>query len=283
MAAGVSHTTVTTPHYPFETCGKSLVTREKIERTLQSRASLQSASLQNFYYRGNRLHNYGYPSVISSTQQLLALTPTKLGVSPIWRRGAQHNRSARRRSSAKDLLPPMTSWNSDVTKQGKSPSPISRGSSVLRLHSNKHSARTTPALPSTPQPVKPDVNVKVSATQASILGSTPIKVRSIQAYHDQMRSYFGPRRNNDPNFVARKMAPVLRVVPATTRLWVRETSDPKPKVQKPEASDNSQKRVRFSDQMGLPLVRNMTPNYRRKHSYILRWLETAGRPIQPMA
>lgn len=78
---------------------------------------------------------------------------------------------------------------------------------------------------------------------------------------------------------SRKMAPVLRVIPALPHAPKEEQRKKVPK-SITDTEGASQKKVRFSDQIGLPLVRNATPNYRRKHSYILRWLETAGKPVK---
>lgn len=72
-----------------------------------------------------------------------------------------------------------------------------------------------------------------------------------------------------------RVAAANRVLQSETPLTSRIKSAKKDKLGLPDPEASSQKRVRFSDQMGLPLVRNLTPSYRKKHAYILRWLETA--------
>ena len=123
---------------------------------------------------------------------------------------------------------------------------------------------------------------------ASKSASPPVSARTdferrSKSYRAQLQSYFVPRRG-DVSLIGRKMAPVLRVPSSSARIPANSAASDQNQREKKneEAEVASQKRVHFSDQVGFPLVRNMTPNYRRKHSYILRWLETAGRTSQAL-
>ncbi|CAK8691285.1 unnamed protein product [Clavelina lepadiformis] len=296
-----------TPHYPYETAGKSSLSRERRVRSLRNRESMPSASAYDYHHRGNRLYNHAHPAVVSTTQQLLCLTPSKSGVRSL--------KNGRQRSDVSiPSLPKfieadrgfasvatfVTSDNvMDSTLTSPTPPVTHRSlpaSKSPRFYYN-HSKNTTPGsrglykLSSAKSLFEKKLSFKPPTPPVGqVRQPSKIKSENLRNYRAQLESYFGPRRS-DMNVIARKMAPVLRVLPVSGRVIIREQNRSRlQNIQSNEKSNNdyddevsSQKRVRFTDQIGLPLVRNMTPNYRRKHSYILRWLETAGRSAHSLA
>jgi len=228
-------------------------------------------------YPGSRMSNYSYPSVISSTQQILCLTPT---MSPVPSRNSARLQYIKRPSlvSGENLLrtTPISRRKFVPGPSDKSPSP-------------PHTARSLPFISQTNEQYKHTGKLTITAhsllkpNSARSVSKPVSRTEHLQQFRAQLESYLGPKRK-ETSIVARKMAPVLRVVPAGAQLSARSrASVEKYKTPLEDSEEAMQKRVHFSDQLGLPLTRSMTPNYRRKHSYILRWLETAGRSVQPLA
>nr|XP_039272057.1 uncharacterized protein LOC120346396 [Styela clava] len=318
-----------TPHYPFETGNNAK----------QGRV-LNRSTIHNGLLRSNRLQDYSYPSVVSSTQQLLCLTPSRGGVITL---GSDDdvNRVARlnennpvtlpaRKSADHDNETPVPLATTIVTKTSgndkqqhgnnfyrlmqKSNSPRPRTStahghpfSLANIH-YKHTTQIRkpyryPALsPSAVNARKTDGTVsrtpvfERNATAMSMAKSpanTTFKIIENHVRWNRRLPVFNPDDApnvypyqpcftiHDPGAQSRKMAPVLRVIPAFPQTSkIQQQRRVKVAKSPVDTEGASQKKVRFTDQIGLPLVRNATPNYRRKHSYILRWLETAGRPAK---
>ena len=204
--------------------------------------------------------------------------------------------SRRHCESAHPTLPYMTSvatfvTSDDVTGTSSAASPTPptlRSLPVTKpklhrqrlTHQRDYAAKTRLTIRYKP-PTPPMSLSKSPSPPTSARADFDRRSETVKSYRAQLQSYFTPRRG-DVHLIGRKMAPVLRTLPATGGLKQKRaesaqiTSDKK----NDDGEVMSQKRVHFSDQLGFPLVRNMTPNYRRKHSYILRWLETAGRTSQ---
>lgn len=263
-------------------------------RSLQSRASIQSSSMKSFHYRSYRLHGHSHPAVVSSTQSALCLTPSKSGFLPLDRRRRGTSIERQSTGSAHSSLPYSTSvatfiTRDDVTGEITSPTPptmrslpVTKTRPHRQLLTHKRSAQSAggPKLVTCYKPPTPPLSGRSPTSQTAPLLQDPNRrLQTLKTYRAQLQSYFSPRRG-DVSLIGRKMAPVLRVLPASSRSTITKPENVKKLDNDVEVT--SQKRVRFSDQLGFPLVRNMTPNYRRKHSYILRWLETAGRTTQAM-
>ena len=264
-------------------------------RSLQSRAALQSSSLQNFHYRSYRLHGHSHPAVASGAQNSFRLTPSRAGFLPIEKRRKppmtlRHCESAR---PAQPYMTPVATFmtSDDVTGAPSiaSPTPPTMRSFPVtkpklhrqRLTHKQHSARKARLTIRYKPPTPPTSANNSPSPPASARAEFDRKLETLRSYRAQLQSYFAPRRG-EVSLIGRKMAPVLRVVPVTSRSTQKsaESARKSPVKKTDDTETTSQKRVHFSDQLGFPLVRNMTPNYRRKHSYILRWLETAGRTSQ---
>ena len=252
--------------------------------------------MQNIHYRNYRLHGHSHPAVVSTTQQSLCLAPNRSGFLPMKKRLRAPTLARRKCESAHAALPFMTSVatvisSTDVAGTPLPPSPTpptlcSLPVTTPPLHRQRlsHKQEHLHSLPNRKlairyKPPTPPTSAKISPPLQSLDKSRDKRAETIRAYRAQLQSYFAPRRNN-VSLIGRKMTPVLRssnqLLSNSVKTKLMSEKDGE------ESEATSQKRVRFSDQLGFPLVRNMTPNYRRKHSYILRWLETAGRTSQAL-
>jgi len=270
-------------------------------RSLQTRAALQSSSLQSFHYRNYRLHGHSHPAVVSGAQNSLSLTPSRTGFLPIETRRKSSPMSRRNYESAHHpsslpYMAPVATFVTSADVTGSSPiasptPPTLRSLPVTKpkIHrqrlTHKHCLSSKSRLVIRYKPPTPPLSVNKSPSPpTSARPDFDRRSETIKSYRAQLQSYFAPRRG-DVSLVGHKMAPVLRVLPASNRSEEKRAESARKASEKrsDETEVTSQKRVHFSDQLGFPLVRNMTPNYRRKHSYILRWLETAGRTSQVLS
>lgn len=297
-----------------------------------SSTSVYRPTIHNGLLRSHRLQDFSQPSVVSSTQQLLCLTPSRGGIITLGSQELKHivkPTEANKGSVHVKRFNENENTNSKIqhaivvtkTTGGEKPTtyrlmqrdnasrPRTSGTQghpfVLSNLHYKHTTQirqpyrysaTPPSIVlqsrSQSRPQTFERNSTAASTTRLQAGTAYRLIEnhmkwsrkpSVRSMDIESAGHVYPYQPSfnipNPATQARKMAPVLRVVPALPRTAYPSVAKKHPK-SPIETEPVSQKRVRFSDQIGLPLVRNATPNYRRKHSYILRWLETAGRPAK---
>ena len=252
--------------------------------------------MKSFHYRNYRLHGQSHPSVLCTTKAALRLTPSKSESPSLDKRRRGASFSYRSAESVHSALPYTTSVATIVTRDDfsrtksiRSPSPPAlqslpvtktRQHKQLSIPNKGTQSAVGSKLLTRYKPPTPPLSGHLPKSRNFVTNlHTVRRPQTLKTYQTQVQSYFAPRRG-DVSLIGRKMVPVLRVLPTSKRTRLKEAEG----VLKSEsnAEITSQKKVRFSDQMGFPLARCMTPNYQRKHSYILRWLETAGSTAQAM-
>lgn len=296
-------------------------------------------TIHNGILRSHRLQEFSQPSVVSSTQQLLCLTPSRGGVITLGskdklkhlvkptelNKGSVHvkrfneNESTRPKSQPTTVVIKTTGGDDKATsyrlmQRDSASRPRTSGtqghpfvlsnvhykhttqirqpyrfsatplSSVLQSRSNRNAVRlhTFERNSTAVSTARLQPGTAYRLIENHMKWNRKPSARSVDIENVGQVYPYQPSFNiQNPATQSRKMAPVLRVVPAFPRA-AHPVVAKKPPKSPIETEPVSQKRVRFSDQIGLPLVRNATPNYRRKHSYILRWLETAGRPAKSL-